>query len=98
MLAGIGMILLQIIYNENSNHESPSLDYFEDSSAILKDNMILNVLLVGLDEIESKQRGRIDSMMIISVDARHKKIKVTSVMRDLWVPIPGHGSSKLNAA
>ena len=98
MLAGIGMILLQIIYNENSNHESPSLDYLDNSSAILKDNMILNILLVGLDEIESKQRGRSDSMMLVSVDARHKKIKIISIMRDLWVPIPGHGSSKLNAA
>lgn len=104
MLAGIGMIALQIIYNKNTNHEVPGDNYLDNnnSNSFLKDNMILNILLVGLDEIESesesKQRGRSDSMMIISVDARHQKIKVISIMRDLWVPIPNHGNSKLNAA
>lgn len=98
MLAGAGMIFLQIIYNKNARHENLGPNYFDDSSDILKDNMVLNILLVGLDEIESTQRGRSDSMMVASIDARHGKAKVTSLMRDLWVPIPGHGESKLNAA
>ena len=98
MLAGAGMIFLQIIYNKNARHENLSPNYFDDSNNVFKDDMVLNILLVGLDEIESKQRGRSDSMMVASVDARHGKVKITSLMRDLWIPIPGHGEGKLNAA
>ena len=97
MLSGIGMVVLHFFYNKSFDKDNT--DYSTDScSDILKDNMVLNVLLVGLDEIQEKHRGRSDSMMLVSVDARHKKAKITSIMRDLWVPIPNHGFSKLNAA
>lgn len=94
MLLGMGIIALQVLYNR-TNYDS---DDFGSYPSILKDNRYFNVLLVGLDEIQEKQRGRSDSMMIISLDSHHKKIKITSLMRDLWVPIPGHGFSKLNSA
>lgn len=97
MLIGMGLIALQVIYNRNSDGEN--LDNSDDStSSILKDDMVLNILLVGLDEIQEKQRGRSDSMILVSIDARHEKLKITSLMRDLWVPIPNHGFSKLNSA
>lgn len=89
----MGMVILQVLYNMNSDN-----NLHDSYPNILKDSKYLNVLLVGLDEIQEKQRGRSDSMMIISLDSYHKKIKVISLMRDLWVPIHGHGFSKLNSA
>ena len=38
------------------------------------------------------------AMMLVSVDTRHKKLKLTSFMRDMYVAIPGHTSNKLNTA
>lgn len=96
ILAGIGMIFLHFLYNKKCNDDERIGE--SDSIIATDDDMVLNVLLVGLDEIQEKQRGRSDSMMVVSLDARHKKVKLTSLMRDLWVPIPKHGYSKLNSA
>lgn len=62
------------------------------------DDAITNILLLGVDDYQKDDTGRSDSMLMVSVDTRHKKIKLTSFMRDLYVAIPGIGSNKLNAA
>lgn len=62
------------------------------------DDAITNILLLGTDDYQADDTGRSDSMMLVSVDTRHKKLKITSFMRDLYVAIPGLGSNKLNAA
>lgn len=58
-----------------------------------------NILLLGTDnrdEIEGYSRT--DSMIILSVNPSTSEAKLTSLMRDTWVKIDGHGSAKLNAA
>lgn len=68
-------------------------------NGLLKDEAITNLLLIGVDDYqEDDPIGRSDSMMLISLDNRHQKIKMTSFMRDTYVAIPGHTSQKLNAA
>ncbi len=67
------------------------------------DTEIVNILLVGADKNEDEQDSkgaerRSDSMMIATMDIKHNKLKVTSLMRDMYVDIPGYGSNKLNAA
>lgn len=62
------------------------------------DDAITNILLLGVDDYQDNDIGRSDSMMMVSIDTRHKKLKLTSFMRDLYVAIPYHGSNKLNAA
>lgn len=54
----------------------------------------MNVLLLGVDAENNGQRS--DSMMILSVG--NGDMALTSLMRDMVVDIPGHGSEKLNAA
>lgn len=61
------------------------------------DSSITNIALFGVDQREDEP-CRSDVIMIASVDKRHNKIKLISVMRDSYVPIDGHGSDKLNAA
>lgn len=55
----------------------------------------VNILLVGVDDLRDGAQ-RSDAVMIASVG--YGKFKLTSVMRDTLVEIPGHGRSKLNAA
>ncbi|MFU0832185.1 MAG: LytR family transcriptional regulator [Oscillospiraceae bacterium] len=62
------------------------------------DDAITNILLLGVDDYQANDTGRSDSMMLVSVDTRHKKIKLTSFLRDLYVAIPGIGNNRLNAA
>ncbi len=69
----------------------------------VSDSDIINILVVGTDKNPDEQNKvgasrRTDSMMIATLDMKHKKLKVTSLMRDMYVPIPGHGSQKLNSA
>ncbi|MCO7136877.1 LCP family protein [[Clostridium] leptum] len=59
---------------------------------------IMNVLLIGSDTRSQTNRGNSDSMIIFTVDGVHKKIKMTSIMRDIYVSIPGHKEQKINAA
>ncbi len=58
-----------------------------------------NILLLGTDNREEIKNGysRTDSMIILSVNKTTKQAKLTSIMRDTWVPIQGHGKGKLNA-
>lgn len=96
-LAGIGMAYLWFLGKSKLSLDSGDNSNYQPID-ITNENMILNTLLVGLDKSQEEQRGRSDSMMIASLDVKHKKFKITSLMRDLWVPIPGYGHGKLNAA
>lgn len=57
-----------------------------------------NILLLGSDERKGEARGRTDTIIIASINDRTGDIKLTSLMRDTMVDIPGHGSDKINAA
>ncbi len=57
---------------------------------------IKNIALFGIDSADGV--GRSDSMMIATVDPIHDKLKITSLMRDSYVNIEGHGYDKLNHA
>ena len=60
-------------------------------------NSIINIALFGVDAVDGDV-GRSDSIMIATIDTVHKKLKLTSIMRDSYVAIDGHGNDKLNHA
>ena len=70
----------------------------EDYTGELSDEW-WNILLLGTDNRYDIENGysRTDSMIILSVNLAEKQAKLTSLMRDTWVPIEGHGHNKLNA-
>lgn len=80
-------------YDIDLNEGSMNMDLSEGS--LLNDPMVLNVLLFGADRNDGTS-SRSDTMIMLSIDNRHKKLKLTSFMRDLWVYIPEYGYSKLN--
>jgi len=57
-----------------------------------------NVLLLGTDASDPDQPGRTDTMIIASLHMETGDIKLTSIMRDTYVPIAGHGSNKITSA
>ncbi|MPQ43555.1 LCP family protein [Clostridium tarantellae] len=58
---------------------------------------IKNIALFGVDAPDGKA-GRSDAIMILTLDSEHNKMKVTSIMRDSYVNIDGHGMDKINHA
>lgn len=61
------------------------------------DDQPLNFLLLGSDS-RGDDRGRSDVMMLVHADPSRDRLYLISLPRDLWVPIPGHGTNKINAA
>ncbi|GAB2606379.1 LCP family protein [Pseudactinotalea suaedae] len=66
----------------------------------------LNVLLLGSDSrISAGDPGqweygaqRTDAIMLVHISGDRESVQVMSIPRDSWVPIPGHGTNKINAA
>lgn len=76
-----------------------------DTENIVMDNSIKNIALFGVDSRSNSFSGRSDVIMILSVDNRHGKLKLTSILRDSEVTIEGEGyqsyvnyTDKINAA
>jgi len=59
---------------------------------------IKNIALLGIDSRDDDLVGRSDSIMILTLDSVHNKIKLSSIMRDSYVNIDGHGMDKINHA
>lgn len=77
----------------------------EHDKPIAQDASIVNILLIGCDAADTSERGRSDSMMIATIDMKHKSLKLTSLLRDTYVELPGtdskgraYGWRKLNTA
>ncbi len=88
-----GYSLLDKINYVPSEHSNLYLD----SSKLMSDRRVKNILFIGCDD-DSGGSQRSDSVMLVSIDRVHRKIKLTSFMRDTWVYIPDHDYAKLNAA
>lgn len=60
----------------------------------------VNILVLGSDTRESNEnnRPRSDSMILLSIDPVTKEAAMMSILRDLYVKIPGHGQNRINAA
>ena len=60
----------------------------------------ITILLLGIDQ-RPDERGeptRSDTIMLLTVNPANNTSGLLSIPRDLWVPIPGHESNKINTA
>ena len=88
------------IFQEDSASDTYSMESWLDSwqkkeGRLMYNDKIINVLLIGMDDPEGSTWGRSDSMIIVSIDTIHQKLKMTSIWRDTYglieVPkIDGH--------
>ncbi|ROR29352.1 LytR family transcriptional attenuator [Mobilisporobacter senegalensis] len=83
----------------NGEEIDPDSVQWGPNGSLRQDKNTVNVLLVGEEAInEGGARGRTDSIMIATMNVKQKAIKLTSLMRDMYVQIPGYSDNKLNAA
>jgi LCP family protein required for cell wall assembly len=75
-------------------------------SALAKQSGLLvshstTILLLGTDNSDLASRAgdmHSDSILLLRTDPSHHRLYYLSIPRDLQVPIPGHGTQKINAA
>lgn len=58
----------------------------------------INILLIGLDRRPGLAGCRSDTVILCSCDPASGELDLISFLRDLYLPIPGRGSDRLNAA
>lgn len=59
---------------------------------------IRNIALFGVDSRKNTFTGRSDTIMILSIDGIDNKVKMTSIARDTYCKVEGHGYTKLTHA
>lgn len=114
LIGGSGMIYVYSLLNSLNYKEikddpastSPTISdnsgdvsgFTVEDGELLQDSKVLNVMLFGEDNHGSDEHGRSDTMIMLSIDNRHKKLKLTSFQRDTYVYIPGHDYDKINSS
>lgn len=89
----LGYMMIGTFYRKMNYTEIESL-----SDQPLKEDGVTNILLIGNDSRENDESGRSDAMILLSISNRTKTVHITSLLRDIYVEIPGYGNNRLNAA
>lgn len=64
----------------------------------VKNENVINIMLIGQDREPGESRARSDSMILATCNLESKTITLTSFLRDAYVQIPGYAPQKLNHA
>lgn len=58
----------------------------------------INILVLGTDQRSWDKSARSDTIVLVNINPKNKKVNLLSIPRDSRVFIPGHGYDKVNAA
>ena len=58
----------------------------------------VNILLIGRDDHAGTGNGRSDCILLCTYQPEQQTLTMTSILRDLYVSIPGHRDNRINAA
>lgn len=87
-----------IYFKLNTMHDATADENILNETNFQSEKGITNILLAGTDGRPGEKNSRSDAMMILTVDSKNKSLKLTSLNRDTYVDIPGHGEEKLTHA
>ena len=90
-------LLWEMYQTENGDAEFMVLPEDYEAPAVGKTG-VFNLLLIGVDTDNESLKGRSDTMLLASFNARTGEMRLVSFLRDTYVKIPGKGHNKLNAA
>lgn len=84
-------------FNRANNEQNKQAVQAMASEKIIprSEEYVSNFLIFGIEEIEGAKNT--DAILIASINTKDDTIKLTSLLRDTLVKIPGHNSNKLNA-
>ena len=94
LVAAGGVLLYVFVLSGNLEYNDVKADVVP-----VIDSRVENILLVGLDVRDAgSDKGHNDLTMVLSLDSVNKKFKLSSIMRDSYVPIDGHGQNRINTS
>lgn len=73
---------------------------WQKPQVVKKEPKVKNILLIGQDRRvgAAETRARSDTVIICSINEDTNKITLTSLMRDMYLPIPGYYDNRFNSA
>lgn len=86
LLSGINVKKVSTDWEDDPHDNVAAIDIRDDAD-------VTNILLLGVDS-DGTTGSRADTIMIVSITK--DGIKLTSILRDCYVYIPGHGRTKIN--
>lgn len=93
LLAGLWYYMIDSFYGKMHYEEIDSV-----TEQPMKEKGVTNILLIGNDSRTQGEDGRSDAMILVSISNETRTIYMTSLLRDMYVEIPGHKGNRLNAA
>lgn len=69
-----------------------------ETGSLLQNKDVINILLVGQDRRPGEERARSDAMILCTIHKKTRQLTMTSILRDLYVQIPGYEDNRINAA
>ena len=96
LVGGYGFFLLgKINYDDSTSGRNEYIS----SSQLAHSSFVKNILIIGSDARGDVSGMRSDTMILASIDSKHRQLKLTSFLRDSYVYIPEKQiKAKLNAA
>ncbi|TWP39078.1 LytR family transcriptional regulator [Leekyejoonella antrihumi] len=102
VLAGVGFALyLNHLLDSNVHHSALLPTTPGGPARVAQAGNAQNILLLGSDSRDPSNihvDSRSDVIQLVHISNNYKSIQVIHFPRDLYVPIPGHGKNKINAA
>lgn len=93
---------LEQMNTADSNYTGPTIDEEDinwgDAGSIDSGENVINILLIGQDRREGEGRARSDSMILCTINKSAKTLTMISLMRDMYVQIPGYQDNRINAS
>lgn len=82
---------------EDLKEIDPADIQLDSAESVSQSKEVINILVCGEESIGGG-RGRTDSIMIATINQADGALRLTSIMRDTYVQIPGFSDNKINAA
>lgn len=104
IVVGVFFILLAasaygyLKYIERQLHANSDMEEAEEVISEPIGDEPINILLLGSDARTKKKNARSDTIIILRIIPKSKKVVLFSIPRDMRVKIPGRGYNKINAA
>lgn len=98
LIALLGLVHYCLVASVYSKMNYKAIENESIANAPLKEDGVINILLIGNDSRQNGEDGRSDAMILLSISTKTKKVYMTSLLRDMYVEIPGHDGNRLNAA
>jgi LCP family protein required for cell wall assembly len=83
-------------HNTSDDEDKEVFNIRKPSENVVHEDYVYNYLIFGIEKIGGGSNT--DAMLIGSVNKKEGKLKLTSLLRDSYVEIPGYKANKLNSA